>query len=53
MCVYEAIPINRGSGNEKKREENVNNKNEHKEKQTFGMIKPAHLFCCFFPFPFV
>jgi len=40
--VYEATFRNRGRGSEKKEEENVNNKKEHKEEQTFGMIKPAH-----------
>jgi len=32
----------RRRGSEKKEAENVNNKKEHKEEQTFGMIKPTH-----------
>lgn len=40
--VHEATFRNTGRDSEKKEEENVNNKKEHKEEQTFGMIKPAH-----------
>jgi hypothetical protein len=38
---------NKERGNEKKGEENANNKKEHKEEQTFGMIKPAHFSFAF------
>lgn len=40
--AHEATFRNRGRDSEKSEEENVNNKKEHKEEQTFGMIKPAH-----------